>query len=120
LKAKSWVITSAALIAGVRMWMQIRGKTKTPFSEWVVGFGALFVILAVMAEWAPAAAGPLAGTIVVGDFLVNGASLFDDISSVVTGTETAAGSSTPVSKGGGSITEPTPFTTSTSTPASGG
>ena len=87
MKAKGWVVTSAAMIAGIRLWMQVRGKTKTPFAEWAVGFGALMVFLAVMAEWAPQAAGPLAGTIVVGDFLQNGASLFEDLSSIITGGE---------------------------------
>jgi len=90
MKSKQWLITAAALIGGVRLWMQIRGKTKTPFSEWAVGYGALFVFLAVLTEAMPQAAGALAGTVVVGDFLVNGASLFEDLSSVVTGTETGA------------------------------
>jgi hypothetical protein len=107
MKTKAWVITAAALIGGIRLWMQIRGKAKTPFPEWAVGFGALFVFLALLAEFAPAAAGPLAGTIVVGDFLANGEGLFEDVSSVVTGTET------------GSILSPTPFaSTSSSSTAS--
>ena len=102
MKAKGWVVTSAAMIAGIRLWMQVRGKTKTPFAEWAVGFGALMVFLAVMAEWAPAAAAPLAGTIVVGDFLQNGASLFEDLSKIITGQEK------------GSVLSTTPFS---STPA---
>ena len=103
MKPKAWVITSAAIIAGIRLWMQIRGKTKTPFSEWAVGFGALFIFLAILAEAAPAAAGPLAGVVVVGDVLQNGSSLFEDISSVVTGSEK------------GSILTATPFGSSSST-----
>ena len=101
MKGKRWVITAAAIIAGLRLWMQVRGKTKTPFAEWAVGFGALFVFLALMAEWAPQAAGPLAGTIVVGDVLRNGASLFEDVSSLTTGAET------------GSIFQPAPFAATT-------
>ncbi len=88
MKGKRWVITAALLVAGIRMWMQVRGKTKTPFAEWVIGWGALFFFLAMMAEVYPAAAAPLAGTVVVGDFLTNGASLFDDLTGLVSGTLT--------------------------------
>ena len=105
MKGKPWVITAAALVAGIRLWMQVRGKTKTPFAEWAVGFGALFVFLALMAEWAPYAAGPLAGVIVVGDVLQNGASLFEDISTDVTGTDS-----------GGQILTATPFAATPTTP----
>lgn len=86
--SKRWVLTAAILIAGIRLWMQVRGKTKTPFAEWAIGWGSLFFFLALVSEAYPQAASGLAGTIVVGDFLVNGASLFEDLSSVVTGAET--------------------------------
>jgi hypothetical protein len=95
---KSWVITSAVIIAGIRLWMQVRGKTKTPFAEWAVGYCALFFFLAIMSEWAEPAAASLAGIVVVGDVLTNGSSLFEDVSTVVTGTEA-----------GGQILTPTPF-----------
>jgi hypothetical protein len=105
---KRWVITAAVLIAGIRLWMQIRDKTKTPFSEWVVGYCALFFFLAIMSEggrtWETAAAS-LAGIVVVGDLLTNGASLFEDVNTVVAGTEK-----------GGQILTPTPFATPPGTP----
>jgi hypothetical protein len=107
MKAKGWVITSAALIAGVRLWMQVRGKTKTPFREWIVGYGALFVILSVLAEAMPSAAAPLAGTIVLSDFLLNGEALFTDLSSIITGGESAD-----------SVLVATPFAPSTPTSTS--
>lgn len=86
MKGKRWVVTAAMLVAGIRLWMQVRGKTKTPFSEWVIGWGALFFFLSMMAEVYPAAAAPLAGTVVVSDFLVNGSSLFNDLAGLVNGT----------------------------------
>lgn len=91
MKGKRWVLTAAMLVAGIRLWMQVRGKTKTPFAEWAIGWGVTFMFLALLAESYPAAAGPLAGTIVTGDFLVNGSSLFDDLTGLVTG---ATGGST--------------------------
>jgi hypothetical protein len=130
MKAKGWVVTSAAMIAGIRLWMQVRGKTKTPFAEWAVGFGALMVFLAVMAEWAPQAAGPLAGTIVVGDFLQNGASLFEDLSGIITGGEKGSvlvtspfggASSTSSTSSSPAAASPTPSTSSSpaATPPTG-
>jgi hypothetical protein len=82
------VLTAAILVAGIRLWMQVRGKTKTPFAEWAIGWGSLFFFLALVSEAYPQAASSLAGTIVVGDFLVNGASLFEDLTGVVKGAET--------------------------------
>ena len=49
------LLTSAMIVAGIRMWNQLRGKTKTPFSEWAIGWGATFFILSVMSEVAPTA-----------------------------------------------------------------
>jgi hypothetical protein len=95
---KKWVITAAVIVLGIRLWMQVRGKTKTPFAEFIVGYCALFFFLAIVSEWAEPAAASLAGIVVVGDVLTNGASLFEDVSSVVTGTEK-----------GGQILTPTPF-----------
>lgn len=124
MKGKRWVITAAAVMAGIRLWMQVRGKTSTPFSEWAVGYGALFIFLALMAEWAPSAAGPLAGVVVVGDLLQNGSSLFEDVSTVVTGAE-AGGTvlaatpfaSTGATSTGSSSTATTTTSTSTAAPA---
>lgn len=101
------LLTAFAIIGGIRLWMQIRGTTKTPFTSWAIGYGALFVMLSLAAEAYPPAAGALAGTIVVGDLLVNGSSLFEDISSAITGAEK-----------GQSILDPTPFSASTSGTAS--
>ena len=83
MNGKRWVLTSAMLVAGIRLWMQLRGKTKTPFGEWAVGWGVTFFFVAMLSEEYPQAAGALAGTIVVGAFLVNGASLFEDMTSAV-------------------------------------
>lgn len=86
--AGRWLLTAAMLVAGVRLWMQVRGKTKTPFDEWVVGWGVTFFFLSILAEAYPGAAGSIAGTIVVGDFLINGETLFEDLSSLTQGAET--------------------------------
>lgn len=79
MKPKQAIITVALVVGGIRLWMQIRGKTKTPFSEWAIGYGVLMIFLAFLVESYPPAAGALAGTVVVGDFLKNGSALFDDI-----------------------------------------
>ncbi len=81
------LLTAAMIIAGIRMWNQLRGKTKTPFREWAVGWGALFFMLSLLSEIAPGAAGSFALMIAFTDFLVNGVSLTTDISKVVTGAE---------------------------------
>lgn len=88
--ARSALITAAMVVAGIRLWMQIRGKTTTPFAEWVVGWGALFFVLALLSEVAPTAAASLALLVLVADFLKNGVSLTGDISSIVTGSESGS------------------------------
>lgn len=84
------LITSAMLVAGIRLWMQIRGKTKTPFQEWAIGWGATFFFLAVLSEAAPTAAGSLSLLIATSDFLINGVGLTQDITGLVSGTETSS------------------------------
>lgn len=81
------LITAAMVIAGIRLWSQLRGKAKTPFNEWAIGWGAMFFTLALLSEVAPTAAGALAWIAVVSDFLQNGVSLTTDVSSIITGQE---------------------------------
>lgn len=81
------LITSAMIVAGIRMWMQLRGKTKTPFNEWAIGWGATYFILALISEVSATAAGSLALVVAFSDFLVNGVGLTTDISAAITGTE---------------------------------
>lgn len=106
---KRALLTAALVVAGVRLWMQVRGKTKTPFAEWAIGWGALFFILSLMSEASPQAAGTLALTVVTGDILVNGTSLLTDISGSITSAE----------KGTPTLT-PTPFAGQPATQASSG
>jgi hypothetical protein len=82
------LITSALVIAGIRMWAQLRGTAKTPFSEWAIGWGAMFFILSLVSEVAPGAAGMLSLIAAVSDFLQNGVSLTTDLSGLVTGAST--------------------------------
>lgn len=84
---KRALVTAALLVAGIRLWMQLRGKTKTPFPEWAIGWGATFFILALMSEASPEAAGTLALTVVVGDFLMNGTTLLTDVTGSITTAE---------------------------------
>jgi hypothetical protein len=79
------VLTSAMLVAGLRLWAQLRGKTKTPFGEWAVGWGVVFFFIALISEAYPQPAGALAGIVVVGDFLANGAQLFEDMTAAISG-----------------------------------
>ena len=83
------LLTAALIVAGIRMWEQLRGKATTPFSEWAIGWGATFFILSILSEAAPAAAGALALIIVAAEFVTKGASLTGDISSAVTNTESS-------------------------------
>lgn len=83
MKGRRWVLSAALLVAGLRLWQQLRGTTKTPFNEWAIGWGVTFFAIALISEVSPQAAGGLAGTLVLGDFLVNGASLFEDMTSAL-------------------------------------
>lgn len=96
--ARTALMTSAMLVAGMRLWMQVRGKTTTPFNEWAVGWGATFFVLSLVSEVAPTGAGMLAILVAFADFLKNGVSLTTDLSNVTTGAE------------GGQVLTPTPFT----------
>ena len=78
------LMTSALIVAGIRMWSQLRGKSQTPFSEWAIGWGATFFILSLLSEVAPTAAGSLSLIVAFSDFLKNGVSLTTDISSIIT------------------------------------
>lgn len=81
------LLTSAMIVAGIRLWLQVRGKTKTPFPEWVMGWGATFFFLSLLSEASPQTAGGLSLVIVTSDFLANGVGLTTDLSSIVTGAE---------------------------------
>lgn len=85
--SKSALLTAAMFVAGTRLWMQVRGKAKTPFREWAVGWSATFFILSLLSEASPSAAGSLSLVVAFSDFLVNGVSLTGDLSKIVTGTE---------------------------------
>ena len=104
MKDRRWVISAALLVAGLRLWQQLRGTTKTPFNEWAIGWGVTFFAIALISEVSPQAAGGLAGTLVLGDFLVNGASLFEDMTSAL-------------STGAGFVDQPFAPTTTPTTPA---
>lgn len=99
MKGQRMIVTAALIVAGIRLWMQMRGKTKTPFPEWAIGWGALFLLLSLGAEISPEASGMLALTVVVGDFLMNGTSLFNDVTSSITDAQKGKGvfSATPFS-----------------------
>jgi hypothetical protein len=71
-------------IVAIRMWAQLRGKSKTPFREWLVGWGALFFMLTLIP---PAAGNSIAVMVAFTDFLVNGVELTTDLSNIVTGAE---------------------------------
>lgn len=88
--SKNALIVSAMFVAGVRLWMQVRGKTKTPFSQWAVGWGATFFMLSMLSEVSPSAAGSISVVVAFSDFLVNGVSLTTDVSKIVTGSETGS------------------------------
>lgn len=83
--ARTALITSAMFVAGIRMWLQIRGKTTSSFQEWAVGWGATFFVLALLSEAMPTAAGGLSLVIAFSDFLENGVTLTTDIEKVVKG-----------------------------------
>lgn len=90
------IVTVAVVVAGMRLWMQVRGKTTTPFGEWAVGWGALFFILSLYSEIAPQGAAMFSLVIATADVVKNGTSLFTDISSTITGAEKPGSSPAPV------------------------
>jgi hypothetical protein len=96
------LITSAMIVAGIRLWNQVRGKTKTPFQEWAIGWGATFFILSILSEAAPTAAGSLSLIVAVSDFLTNAVGLTTDLSGLITGTETSTLVDQPFGTGAGS------------------
>lgn len=81
--SKNALITAAMIVAGIRLWLQVRGKTKTPFNEWAIGWGATFFFLAVLSEVSPTSAGSLSLVIAVSDFLANAVNLTTDIESLI-------------------------------------
>lgn len=103
---KRALLTAALLVAGIRLWMQLRGTTKTPFAEWAIGWGAFFFMMSVLSEVSPQAAGSLSLIVVVGDTLKNGSSLLTDVSGAITGAET-----------GQTVFSQTPFATTQTPPA---
>lgn len=100
------IVTVAVVVAGIRLWMQVRGKTTTPFGEWAVGWGALFFILSLYSEIAPQGAAMFSLIVATADVVKNGTSLFTDVSSVVTGAE---------KQGSSTVLSPTPFSGPAST-----
>jgi hypothetical protein len=88
MRGKRWVLTAALVIAAIRMWQEVRGQAKEPWTEWAVGWGALFFLLAILSEVAEGPAAYLATLVVIGDLLQNGSSLFSDVNKVVSGSET--------------------------------
>ena len=111
MRGKRAIIFGMLVVVAIRMWMQLRGKTKTPFNEWAIGFGALFFILALLSEISENGASSLALLVALSDFLINGESLTTDVSNVISGSET---SNSPVFV-------PTPFaaTTNSTAPTTG-
>lgn len=92
MRGRDGLITAALIVAGIRMWSQLRGKATTPFNQWAIGWGATFFMLSLIAEVSESAAGALALIIAVSDFLKNGVSLTTDVSNVVTGQATGGAS----------------------------
>lgn len=81
--AKGIIVTTAIILGGMRVWLQLHGQTTSTFRQWVIGFGALMFGLAVLSEWSAAAAGGFALLIVVTDLIENGKPLFDSITSAI-------------------------------------
>lgn len=81
--SKNALITAALIVAGIRLWLQVRGKTKTPFNEWAIGWGATFFFLAILSEVSPTSAGSLSLLIAISDFLANAVNLTTDIESLI-------------------------------------
>lgn len=79
------LVTCAMIIAAMRFWLQIRGKTTSTMQEWLVGWGATFFILSIIADVSPGTAGVFAITLTLADFLKNGVTLTNDLEGVVTG-----------------------------------
>lgn len=80
------VVVSALLVSGTYFYRKLTApavNTKTdsvpPLGRWIVGFGAAFFALAVIASVSPALGAGLAILLAAGTILVNGADLAADI-----------------------------------------
>jgi hypothetical protein len=92
-QAQSAVTLSAFTVAGVfayRKLVEPKPKgTSPPTSHFVVGFGVVFVSLAVIAQAAPELGGMFAVLVAVGDLLANGQAIAKDITNALGVAKTA-------------------------------
>jgi hypothetical protein len=94
-QAQSAVTISAMTVAGIfayRKLVEPAPKTKSPpTSHFVVGFGVVFVSLAVAAQAAPQFGGMMAILVAVGDLLANGQAIANDIVNALGGSPPIVG-----------------------------
>jgi hypothetical protein len=97
LQAQSAVALSAfwvALIFGYRKLTEgaVQDvKTAPSTAHFVIGFGFTYVVLATIAQAAPALGGMFAVLVATGDTLANGQAIFGDVTKALKATNTAAG-----------------------------
>ncbi len=86
-QAHDAVTLSAMTVAGVYTYRKlVESKPSSPTSHFVIGFGFVYVTLAVLADEAPALGGMLALLIAVSDLLVNGVAIIGDLSDALKAT----------------------------------
>jgi hypothetical protein len=89
-QAQSAVSGAAVMVAGVYAYRRlVEPATKTPpapIAHFVIGFGVTFIVLALLAQSAPALGGMMAILIAVGDLLVNGTTLTRDLTGALNAT----------------------------------
>jgi ABC-type uncharacterized transport system permease subunit len=90
-QASSAVTLSAFVVAGIYGYRKLveTNHTSAPTAHFVIGFGFTFIILALIAQGAPALGGMLAILIATGDLLINGIALTKDLSGALNATKAA-------------------------------
>jgi hypothetical protein len=84
--AQRAVVTSALIVAGLYGYLKWSGKDATPLSQFAVAYGAVFMILALGVEVAPAPAGAFAILVAVGDLLNHAPKVFSQVAATESAT----------------------------------
>lgn len=72
---KNWIVTSAVVVGGIYGILYWKGESKTPPGEFIVSWGVVFFVLALMGEASPKFGGSMALLVATGDLLTHAPAL---------------------------------------------
>jgi hypothetical protein len=93
-QAQNAVTLSALVVGGVFAYRKLVGPStgnSPQTAHFVVGFGFVFIVLAILAQAAPPLGGSLAILVATGDLLANGQGLVTDLQKSLNATARATG-----------------------------